>query len=330
MADWAYNETELQLRKLEKELASLYNALDSEIADDLAEYIAEHEKQIKEKQKQLNDGFINQKQFKNGLIMLLATGAAWKRFRDKTAQKYTSTNQKAVNIINGYVPKIYNINSIYSAYQIANALGIKPKLIKTKYTITNWIKKKSASVYQKLKTSKDLRWNKQKIKAAIMQGIGSGGILSKLKKSFKRVTEMNHNNAIRNAWNGTTKSQNAGRLDRYEEARDNGVDIQKRWETMRDGRVRLTHSQLSGDTIDIHSIFSNGCLYPGDTAHGAPPREYSQCRCMLLPVIDGTVIDDYDLYYVSEFSPYAHSIGYYRLSYAEWRDKVEERARRGS
>lgn len=56
----------------------------------------------------------------------------------------------------------------------------------------------------------------------------------------------------------------------------------KTWNTMRDDKVRQSHTLVDGKRIGIFEYFNVGgskMLYPGDTS--APPEELINCRCVL-------------------------------------------------
>lgn len=58
----------------------------------------------------------------------------------------------------------------------------------------------------------------------------------------------------------------------------------KQWETMRDEKVRFTHSEVDGVVIGINEYFKVGqaeMLYPMDMSRNAPPEEVVGCRCQL-------------------------------------------------
>lgn len=58
----------------------------------------------------------------------------------------------------------------------------------------------------------------------------------------------------------------------------------KQWETMRDEKVRFTHSEVDGVVIGINEYFKVGqaeMLYPMDMSRNAPPKECINCRCQL-------------------------------------------------
>lgn len=58
----------------------------------------------------------------------------------------------------------------------------------------------------------------------------------------------------------------------------------KKWLTMKDEKVRFTHSLADGQTVGIDDYFNIGgyeMLYPMDTSQGAPTSECVNCRCVV-------------------------------------------------
>ena len=71
----------------------------------------------------------------------------------------------------------------------------------------------------------------------------------------------------------TAKAHNGARL---EEMKRNGVQKHV-WMSSRDGNVRPTH-QIDGQAVIVGEPFSNGVIFPGDSASG-PAAEVINCRC---------------------------------------------------
>lgn len=60
-----------------------------------------------------------------------------------------------------------------------------------------------------------------------------------------------------------------------------GMDLEKKWVTSRDARVRESHEDLDRETRPLDKEFSNGLLHPGDMRPGTPAKEVVHCRCAL-------------------------------------------------
>ena len=70
----------------------------------------------------------------------------------------------------------------------------------------------------------------------------------------------------------------------WQQAADKGgflvSSVTKGWVATRDKRTRDTHRHLNGNSVGFNERFSNGLLYPGDSAGEA--KEIINCRCRLI------------------------------------------------
>jgi HK97 family phage portal protein len=64
-------------------------------------------------------------------------------------------------------------------------------------------------------------------------------------------------------------------------AEQTGMELEKRWVTSRDSRVREAHEDIDRETVPLDGEFSNGLLHPGDMRPGTPAKEVVHCRCAL-------------------------------------------------
>ena len=94
------------------------------------------------------------------------------------------------------------------------------------------------------------------------QEIGMTFLINKLPERAERI-----------AATETAKAHNGARV---EEMKRNGVK-KHIWLSSRDGLVRPTH-QIDGEAVNVGEPFSNGVIFPGDSASG-PPQEVINCRC---------------------------------------------------
>lgn len=84
----------------------------------------------------------------------------------------------------------------------------------------------------------------------------------------------------------TLRAYAAGSTEIYKE---NGVQ-QKEWLSTSDDRTRDSHAEANGQVVGIDEPFDIGgyaMMQPGDAGLGAPPSEFVNCRCTVLPVLEG-------------------------------------------
>lgn len=85
------------------------------------------------------------------------------------------------------------------------------------------------------------------------------------------------------------QAYNAGRNHAIQQLLDNGTitqdQVQKKWRTMRDERVRHSHATMNNQRVGFMDPFISGLggllMYPGDTSLGASDTDIYNCRCSL-------------------------------------------------
>jgi len=85
------------------------------------------------------------------------------------------------------------------------------------------------------------------------------------------------------------QAYNAGRNHAIQQLLDNGTitldQVQKKWRTMRDERVRHSHATMNNQRVGFTDPFVSGIggllMYPGDTSLGASDADIYNCRCSL-------------------------------------------------
>lgn len=85
------------------------------------------------------------------------------------------------------------------------------------------------------------------------------------------------------------QAYNAGRNHAIQQLLDNGTitqdQVQKKWRTMRDERVRHSHATMNNQRVGFMEPFVSGLggllMYPGDTSLGASDADIYNCRCSL-------------------------------------------------
>lgn len=85
------------------------------------------------------------------------------------------------------------------------------------------------------------------------------------------------------------QAYNSGRNHAIQQLLDNGTitqdQVQKKWRTMRDERVRHSHATMNNQRVGFTEPFVSGLggllMYPGDTSLGASDADIYNCRCGL-------------------------------------------------
>ena len=141
--------------------------------------------------------------------------------------------------------------------------------------------------YPKTQRAKDVRWNRQRFRSAITQGILQGESVPKVAERVQSVIGMDSRAATRAARTALTGAQNAGRVNAYGRMADEGCRLKQEWMATRDVRTRDSHRKLDGERVEIGGSWQveRGELrFPGDPQ--AHPAETWNCRCRVRAVVD--------------------------------------------
>lgn len=313
MPDLGHKKTDEALGKLERRIKKVYVQAYEETEAKLQDYLSRFATKDKIKQEQLRAGKTTQDEYnywRKGQVMI---GKRWQEMVDSLAADYTNANRLAMAMVGDLLPGVYALNHDYGTFQVE-----KGSMVDTSYTLydrstVERLIRDNPNLLPKAKVNipKDLRWNKQHVNNAVLQGILQGESNDKIASRLQTVTSMNHTAAIRNARTMTTGAENAGRTDSYKRAAEMGIELEQEWLATLDGRTRDSHRALDGERIPLAkdkwhpAKFSNGCRYPGDPE--GPAWEVYNCRCTLVVAIKG--IDQSD-------APRNSKLG--GMSYEEW------------
>ena len=113
-------------------------------------------------------------------------------------------------------------------------------------------------------------------------------------KRIQEVTGQSYRQAKRVAQTERNRVASQGRFQGIEEAADMQIEMQKRWISRLDDRVRPAHKGEQGDHVSISGMivdydepFINNAgselMYPGD--NNAPAYDVIACRCVLQPIV---------------------------------------------
>lgn len=132
----------------------------------------------------------------------------------------------------------------------------------------------------------------KKIRIEITKGIVNGKGYTHIAKALRDDLGMSKAQAQRVARTEAGRAMSQAGLDSAKVARDNGLQMYKRWYATKDTRTRHSHRHLDGQSLRLHEVFhSSGCtaqapkLFKDDDAK-AMAKENINCRCKLLYYMD--------------------------------------------
>ena len=277
--------------KLEKHLNKIYKEAEIDVQHKMNVYFAKYQKKndtwlAKLKAAENTDDYPQlKKDYQKWLKGQVFQGKQWQYKRDSIANTLTHINEVAINMVNEAIPNVFQINGNYAAYQMEHSAGVEFGFnLYDSATIKTLIAEdKDILPFKKLNKSKDIAWNFQNIKNEVAKGIIEGESIDKISKRLSKVIPERNKAMLRtHARTMVTSAQNQGRLTRFKEAENKGIDLEKEWFCTLDGRTRDTHRLLDRQRrpIDVpFEVEGFEIMYPADP-HAHPSQTYN-CRCTM-------------------------------------------------
>lgn len=317
MADYGTKTTDKAIKKLDKEIKSVYQEAANDIQAKMDDFVKKHYAKEAIYKEKLKKGEITQDEYTNWMKGQVFQKKQWTLKKYDIEHVLTNANQIAVKMINGESIHVFSANMNYASYTIdkAGSADFNFQLYDSS-AVTNLIKNNPQVLPKwKIDEPKDYVWNGKKVNRQVTQGIVQGESLDQIAKRLAtNLSTQNYNHMRTFARTAMTGAQNAGREQSLKNARDMGLNVVKQWMATLDSRTRDSHAMMDGETIKVgdkwhHYKFSNGLRYPGDPE--GPAREVYNCRCTLV----GDLED-----YPSEYERYDNIDGkpVKQMTYKDW------------
>lgn len=144
----------------------------------------------------------------------------------------------------------------------------------------------------------DVNLLKKRVANNISRGMAQGSSYAEIARNIERgmigdYSKVNGGamyDAYRIARTEGHRITNAATHDAQVKAKDAGADVVKQWDATMDRRTRKSHARVDGEIREIDDTFSNGLMYPGDSAGSA--AEVINCRCACLQRAKWALDDD--------------------------------------
>ena len=291
MVDEGHRLTDKLLQRIERDVTKEYRQAATEVMEKTADYFRRFEMKDRKWQEWVKEGKKTQAEYTNWRIGQTMVGKRWMDFRDGLAKDLTNADQIARSIAYGHMPEAYSLNHNYATYQVEHDGGISTSYtLYNRETVERLIREEELQLLppSRINIPKDLRWNKQHVQSALLQGIIQGESIPKLAGRLSSVAEMDRKAAIRNARTMVTGAQNAGRYDAFRRAKKLGINLTIEWQATLDERTRTSHRKMHGQRREVDEPFEvDGVkiIYPGYPE--APQEQIWNCRCTLLSWVKG-------------------------------------------
>lgn len=286
------------LHVYEDRMRDMYGQAAREMAQKQAKALAKFDEKRQAMAANLASGSITQDQY-DAWLRSQTIGQQWyEDMVESLSGDLVEADRKAMDMLNGYIPRAYAENMNFATFQIEGDTGISTGFaLYNESTVARLVANPEGSLLPELPQAKidelkDAVWSKQKISSCVTQSILQGESIPAAAKRLETVVGMSTNSAMRAARTSMTAAQNLGRLDAGRRAKSMGIDIKKQWIATVDARTRYSHRELDRETVELEEDFSNGCNCPGHLNSGKDPSEVYNCRCAMRYVLAGHEYDD--------------------------------------
>ena len=291
--------TDKRLEELEKRIAEAYKKAEAEITAKMQAYLDRFAKQDSIMAQRYKAGEITKQEYTEWRTNHFMIGKNWQAVKDTIAGDVLKTDLISAKLVNDALVDVYTQNANYAYYQLEKDTGTGLSFdLYDKKAVENLLKDDPDFMpHYEPKTPIVERWNRQHIQSEMLQGILQGESIPKIAKRMSNVTDMDKNASIRNARTYTTSVENQAKMDRYAEAEDAGIPLEKEWMSTLDERTRESHREIDGTRVANDEPFilvnSDGTtcemMYPADP-NGDPEQVYN-CRCRIVARIKGRTVD---------------------------------------
>lgn len=290
MADWAHDWTDERIAELERKFEATYAQAAKEMREKLDTYLEGYGDRLDQWKADVASGAATQEQYDAWL-----KGQSMRReylidMTNALAEDAADTDQLAADYINDELPSVFTENANWTAFQIEKHYGTAHSFALYDRDTVRRIMGMTEhdqimhevipvgppnTPLQSLRVHpervKDVKWNRQKFTASIVQSILQGESIPNTAKRLERVLSMDRGMATRAARTAMTSAENAGRVDSYRRAVDMGLQVEQRWMATLDLRTRQSHRELDKQHVPVGQYFvvpSNGhkLRFPADPA----------------------------------------------------------------
>ena len=253
------------------------------------------DKQQKNNERQLADAYRNAREkIKTDIAKLEGKDELklWKLFQKDRLKGLLREVYKRLTEITGTVlsdstKKMYEQSYILTNEAINEAIGDKVQFDKpSKKRVEEAVKNPYDKVGFLQRNKDNNKINTEKLRKEITTGIRRGKSYKDIAKEIDKRFDIGFGNAVRISRTEGHRAREKGNIDSITQAQELGIRIKKQWLTAKDERVRDTHTELDGVTIDINEKFEIDGYTASEPGGFGVASEDINCRCTLIAIID--------------------------------------------
>ena len=287
MADESQAKVDKKIRRVENRINEIYGQARLDIENKIDEFNRGFEARNSVHLQELADGVITQSQYDAWLRGQVFQSEQWAAKRDQICSILDTANQQATTIVNGGTIGAFAEGANWTAYSLEHTAGVNFGFgLYDRATVTRLVADNPQILPEwRIDEPKEYVWNQRLVNNCVTQGIIQGESLDDIATRIATATSnQNRNLALTHARTAMTGAQNAGRVQRLQDAKKMGLKVVKEWLATLDAHTRDSHRDMDGEQRPVgdqwHPMkFSNGCRYPADPQ--GPAHEVYNCRCTL-------------------------------------------------
>ena len=310
MSDYMNKLTTKQLKELEEDLNKIYGETTKEVLKRIRRALIDIERATTEEDKQ--------KAIKklNGLEDLIK----------RIMEDIHNTNLESVKKINKQIIDTFIENQEYGAFLVEKNTGEQLGWQLYSRDAIKGIMTGESNPFYKLALDefKDKDIIYRALRRELIQSIMLGEGIPKIAKRIQNVINRSRYDSIRIARTETTKAENAGRLDAFKQAKEQGLNIKKKWISTLDNRTRASHIHINGEVVDLDKNFSNGLDHPGGNGKAS---EVINCRCTMGTEFVGFKKTKKEQELDDQIEAMNNEIKERNITYKQWKKERDENAR---
>lgn len=281
--------TDVLLKEYEAKISKEYRKAVAEAQAKLDDYLRRFKIKDEAWQRMVSSGEKTAKEYAAWRQQQIMVGRNWEKLKDELSEDYHNANVTARKLVEQMRAGVYAENVNFGTFEVEKAARIDSSFtLYNRETVEKIIREQpeilpppGPQMKAKLAAGKDIAWQAGQIQSVTLQSVLQGESIPNMTKRIAReMGDANHKATIRYARTACTCAENAGRQDAYHRAEELGVDMQREWRAVWDGRTRYEHRQLDGQVRGVDEPFEvDGykIMFPGDPS--APGFLVWNCRC---------------------------------------------------
>ena len=274
-----------QLNRLRRRILRVYSTARREMTDQLTEFLERFEQLDARKRELLEAGTITEAGYKTWLRNQVFQSELMHQKLDNITQTCTTAQETAYRLARDEQYDLFAFGANYAFYEMEQAAGTALNLTLYNAEAVKQLLKENPKLVpnKRIKSESNKTYDARVFNRYVLQGIIQGKSVHDIAtRAVNGMADTEVHWAMNNAITALTGAQNAGTLQQMRNAKELGIEVEKRWNSTLDYRTRETHQLLDQQHVPLDEPFEvegYEIQYPGDPS--AAPEMVYHCRCKL-------------------------------------------------